>query len=160
MAALMVTVAALTGMAHVHGGATHRHARHRHWSTPARAELGDSRIPVRVVRTRAQGSFHNAAYTGKAAAETPEIIVGYVDPHRGPAAFHHLTRMAEGDRVKVVRRDRSVAWFRVDSVHRGRKALHVRHESEGERPQLRLISRPETGDREGNVVVDAHLDPH
>jgi hypothetical protein len=73
-------------------------------------------------------------------------------------AFHRLTRMVEGDRVKVVRKDHSVAWFRVDSVRHGRRALHVQHE--GVRPRLRLISRPDPGERKGNVVVEAHLDRH
>jgi hypothetical protein len=160
VAALMVTVATLTGMAHLHGGAAHRHTRH-HWARhhaagPDRAELGGTRIPVRVVRTDTPGSVHNVAYTGKSAAETPQVIVGYVDPHRGPAAFHHLTRMVEGDRVKVVRKDHSVAWFRVDSIGRGQRTLHVRHQ--GERPRLRLISRPDPGERQRDVVVEAHLD--
>src|SRR4051812_2653078 len=49
-AALMVTVAMLTGMSHLHGSPARRHATTRQRSSPERVELGDSTIPVRTVR--------------------------------------------------------------------------------------------------------------
>jgi hypothetical protein len=70
--------------------------------------------------------------------------------------------VTEGDRVKVVRRDHSVAWFKVDSVRRAvRRSIDQERSSSG-RPELRLISW--RGTRNGqkndprNVVVSAHLD--
>lgn len=190
VAAVLLTAAILTGMHQARGGSVHRHVPHRHWTSPARwssperAELGDTNIPVRAVRRHtSHESPSSARPEGKSAvvhrtdaAESPEIIVGYVDPERGPAAFHRLTRVVEGDRVKVVRRDHSVAWFKVDSVRRLRKVPFgnqrssdaVRHAIARERsatgrPELRLISvrggpdRPRR-DTPQNVVVSAHLD--
>jgi hypothetical protein len=176
---VLLTAAILTGMSHVHGSPARRHGTARHWSSPARVELGDARIPVRSVRGRASSrmpSGRPAVYRdaqGKAAPDiegTPEVIVGYIDPSRGPSAFHRLTKVVEGDRVKVVRHDNSVAWFKVDSVrralHRDRPAVDARRviareRSATGRPELRLISLRGTPTRShapANVVVSAHLD--
>jgi hypothetical protein len=102
--------------------------------------------------------------TGKAVPEVaPEVIVGYVDPGRGSAAFHRLAKVAEGDRVKVVRKDHSIAWFKVDSVRRAVRRSIERERSQSGRPELRLISwrgragQGTHGDPR-NVVVSAHLD--
>jgi hypothetical protein len=189
-AAVLLTAAILTGMHEARGGSVHRHIPHRHWSStahwsrPERVELGDAKIPVRTVRRHtSQTSPSRAGPEGKSAVvhqtdteESPEIIVGYVDPERGPAAFHRLTKVTEGDRVKVIRHDHSVAWFKVDSVRRltrvpsGHQSpddavRHViaRERSTTGRPELRLISvrgasdHPR-GDTPQNVVVSAHLD--
>jgi hypothetical protein len=100
---------------------------------------------------------HQSSPTAKDA--TPEVIVGYVDPKRGPAAFHRLARVSEGDRVKVVRRDNSVAWFKVDSVRRMVRQEIARERSQTGRPELRLISlRRSPQNRKADVVVSAHLD--
>ena len=174
-AGLMMTVAVLTGMSQVHGspGRWHgakRHATTRHWSSPERVELGDARIPVRSVRTHTsyrsrEPSRPRIVYPesrGKSArAEAPEVIVGYVDPRRGPGAFHRLTKVTEGDRVKVVRRDHSVAWFKVDSVRRAIRRDIAKERSSTGRPELRLISPRATRDQKNrprDVVVSAHLD--
>jgi hypothetical protein len=174
-AGLMMTVAILTGMSQIHGTPARRHATSRHWSSPERVELGDARIPVRSVRSvRARTSsgareparprIVHQEPVGKSAPEdaaAPEVIVGYVDPNRGPAAFHRLAKVTEGDRVKVVRRDHSVAWFKVDSVRRAvRRSIDQERSSSG-RPELRLISLRGTKDQKNdprNVVVSAHLD--
>jgi hypothetical protein len=169
-AGLMMTVAVLTGMSQVHGSPARRHHVTRHWSSPERAELGDARIPVRSVRTRS--TFHGSREPsrprivygesrGKSSeqAAAPEVIVGYVDPHRGPKAFHRLTKVVEGDRVKVVRQDHSVAWFKVDSVRRAVHRSIERERSSTGRPELRLISFRGTRDHDPrDVVVSAHLD--
>jgi hypothetical protein len=184
-AAVMLTVAVLTGMSHVQGGQARRHVTTRHWSSPERVELGDAEIPVRTVRTRTSYGVssrprivhRDTGLTGKSqpeVEETPEVIVGYVDPGRGRTAFHRLARVAEGDRVKVVRRDHSVAWFKVDSVRRmargsiGHSGDEVRRSIARERaasggPELRLVSwrgraKRAHGDAPANVVVSAHLD--
>jgi hypothetical protein len=149
-AALVVTVAILTGMAHAHGAPARRHATARHWARPERAELGGAKIPVTSLRTRTADRH----VPGKAAPEAmPEVIVGYIDPHH--AAFHRLTRVVEGDRVKVIRRDHSVAWFTVDSVRRGARSPVPRRPASG-RPELRLISLRVPERR--RMVVSAHLD--
>lgn len=177
-AALMLTVAILTGMAHVHGSPARRHAAARHWSNPDRTEraqrperaerperadrveLGDANIPVRTVHRRhpvRQQSRNLYLGRPRKPERPPEVIVGYVNPARGSTAFHRLTNVAEGDRVKVVRRDHSVDWFKVDSVRRAvRRSIAEEHSSSG-RPELRLISwRGARSPR--NVVVSAHLD--
>jgi hypothetical protein len=191
-AGILLTAAILTGMSQAHGGPGRRHATARHWSSPERVELGDSHIPVRSIRSRTYGGgdpgrpriVHHEVHGKSAVEESPEVIVGYVDPSRGPAAFHRLTRVVEGDRVKVVRHDHTVDWFRVDSVRRLVKHPVTRQRtgettrppeavrppdaalppdrSAGGRPELRLISiRPKAkyhGDVPPNVVVSAHLD--
>jgi hypothetical protein len=152
-AAFLVAVAALTGMSHTHGAVARRHA-DRQWAAPERAELGDVRIPVRTVRRRhidRDLAFHRSAEA------TPEVIVGYVDPARGSSAFHRLTNVVEGDRVKVVRHDDSIDWYRVDSVREAVRRNIDRERSATGRPELRLISwRGPRNPR--NVVVSAHLD--
>lgn len=46
------------------------------------------------------------------------MIVGHVDTTSGPAVFHKLRDLDDGDRIEVARQDRSVAVFEVDSVER------------------------------------------
>ncbi|MDN3357360.1 class F sortase [Actinomadura sp. DC4] len=169
-AGLLVTVAILTGMSHVTPG--RRHAVTHHWSSPERVELGDARLPVSSVRTvQTHASYdardrsrprivHRETTWGKS-AEPPEVIVGYVDPRRGPRAFHRLTKVTEGDRVKVVRHDHSVAWFKVDSVRRALRRSIERERSSTGRPELRLISLRDKKEQKNDprdVVVSAHLD--
>lgn len=157
-AAVLLTVAILTGISHVHESSARRHAAGRQWSSPERAELGDVKIPVRTVR-RGQPSrerSHDLAFHRTQEAP-PEVIVGYVDPKRGSKAFHRLTNVAEGDRLKVVRRDHTVDWYKVDSVRDAVRRNIDRERSSTGRPELRLISW--RGARTPhNVVVSAHLD--
>jgi hypothetical protein len=171
----MVVVAMLTGMAHLRGSSPARHhVPSRHWSSPERAELGDTSIPVRPVRGSYDVGSRTRSTNPRVYRETrqssptttdatPEVIVGYVDPKRGPAAFHRLTRVSEGDRVKVVRRDNSVAWFKVDSVRHMVRREIARERSQTGRPELRLVSlrgspHHRAGNRPADVVVSAHLD--
>ncbi|GAA4573422.1 hypothetical protein GCM10023176_38380 [Micromonospora coerulea] len=72
----------------------------------------------------------------------PAVIVGHVDTTTGPAVFHELKNLDDGDRVEVTRADRSVAVFEVTSVQRyGKERLPV-DEVFGDfsRPNLRLIT--------------------
>lgn len=179
-AAVLLTAAILTGMSHAHGRSARRHVA-RPWSKAERVELGDTRIPVRSVRgpaigerrvSRSQRSYQSyqshpvELYRDSrrpVREQVPEVIVGYLDPARGSAAFHRLTKVAEGDRVKVVRRDHSIAWFRVDSVRRMvRRSIAEERVASG-RPELRLISvrggaGHAGGDQPKDLVVSAHLD--
>lgn len=169
--ALVLTAAILTGMHQVHGSPARRHTTSRHWSSPERVELGDAQIPVRSVhvhttsydlRTPSRPRLTEYETRGKSAPEetSHEVIVGYVDPSRGSEAFHRLTKVVEGDRVKVVRRDHSVSWYKVDSVRRAvRRSLAGERSSSG-RPELRLMSwgAKDRGHDPRDVVVSAHLD--
>ncbi|MGW4497758.1 class F sortase [Micromonospora sp. NPDC004336] len=94
----------------------------------------------------------------------PAVIVGHVDTTTGPAVFHRLRDLREGDRIEVTRSDRSVAVFEVDSVERFAKERLPVDEVFGDfsRPRLRLITcggrwvGGETGYAD-NVVVFASL---
>ncbi|MGR6321643.1 class F sortase [Micromonospora soli] len=94
----------------------------------------------------------------------PAVIVGHVDTTTGPAVFHNLKQLDDGDRVEVTREDHSVAIFEVTSVQRyGKEKLPV-DEIFGDfsRPNLRLITcggrwvGGETGYAD-NLVVYASL---
>ncbi|MEU9508223.1 class F sortase [Micromonospora sp. NPDC048170] len=94
----------------------------------------------------------------------PSVIVGHVDTTSGPAVFHKLRDLRDGDRIEVARQDRSVAVFEVDSVERFDKDKLPADEVFGDfsRPRLRLITcggrwvGGETGYAD-NVVVFASL---
>ncbi|MFG1775790.1 class F sortase [Micromonospora sp. NPDC049051] len=94
----------------------------------------------------------------------PSVIVGHVDTTTGPAVFHKLRDLRDGDRIEVARQDRSVAVFEVDSVERFDKDQLPVDEVFGDfsRPRLRLITcggrwvGGETGYAD-NVVVFASL---
>ncbi|TDB76342.1 class F sortase [Micromonospora sp. KC723] len=94
----------------------------------------------------------------------PTVIVGHVDTNTGPAVFHGLRNLRDGDEVEVTREDGKVAVFEVDQVQRhGKEKLPV-DEVYGDfsRPNLRLITcggRWVGGDTgyADNVVVYASL---
>ncbi|MFC4146881.1 class F sortase [Micromonospora mangrovi] len=94
----------------------------------------------------------------------PAVIVGHVDTTTGPAVFHGLKSLDDGDRVEVTRQDHSVAVFEVTSVRRYGKDRLPADEVFGDfsRPNLRLITcggkwvGGETGYAD-NVVVYASL---
>jgi sortase (surface protein transpeptidase) len=46
----------------------------------------------------------------------PAVIAGHVDSRTGPAVFYRLHDLRPGDEVRVVRADRRVVRFRVDSL--------------------------------------------
>ncbi len=72
----------------------------------------------------------------------PAVIVGHVDTTTGPAVFHDLRKLKDGDRVEVTREDHSVAVFEVTSVQRYDKEKLPANEVFGDfsRPNLRLIT--------------------
>lgn len=163
----MLTAALLTGMAKTHSSLSGRHHRAAVRSSSDRVELGGTRIPVRSIgrhEVRHVNLPRTRTTRGTPAAASPEIIVGYVGSH-STNAFHRLTKVERGDRVKVVRKDGRVAWFEVDSVRRAlRRSLREdRMKSVTGRPELRLISRRAAGEGRrkdpDDVVVSAHLMP-
>lgn len=94
----------------------------------------------------------------------PAVLVGHVDTTSGPAVFHGLRELDDGDRIEVTREDRSVAVFEVTSIERyGKEKLPVEDVyGDFSRPNLRLITcggrwvGGETGYAD-NLVVYASL---
>ncbi len=72
----------------------------------------------------------------------PAVIVGHADTRTGPSVFHDIDKLRPGARIEVVRRDRRVAVFEVNSVERyGKSKLPVdRVYADFRRPGLRLIT--------------------
>jgi hypothetical protein len=174
---LALTVAVLTGISKSHHAPARRHVAALPRSSPERIEFGDTNtsVPVRPVRgrvtdganvpsrTRARTArwYENGPSPGEAG---PAVIIGYVDTGSGSAAFHRIAKMGAGDRVKVIRKDGRVAWFKVDSVRRvARPSIpQERTMSRSARPELRLITCPgkpgqTRRDDPGNTVVSGHL---
>ncbi len=72
----------------------------------------------------------------------PAIIVGHVDTKDKPAVFHRLRELVPGQRIEIVRRDRTVAVFEVNSVEQFAKSVLpvARVYQDFSRPSLRLIT--------------------
>jgi sortase (surface protein transpeptidase) len=92
----------------------------------------------------------------------PAVIAGHVDSRTGPAVFYRLRDLRPGDQVRVVRADRRMVRFRVDSL-----ASYPKHALPAEAvygattaPALRLITCAGSFDRarhsyRENLVVSA-----
>jgi hypothetical protein len=94
----------------------------------------------------------------------PALIVGHADTRTGPSVFHQLPKLKPGQRIEVLRADRSVAVFEVNSVeHYNKGRLPVqRVYGDYSRPSLRLVTCGGRwlGERAGysdNIVVFASL---
>lgn len=93
----------------------------------------------------------------------PAVIAGHVDSESGPAVFYRLGDLGQGDRVKVTRRDGSVATFAVDRVESYKKNAFPTRAVYGttNRAELRLITCGGRYDSEtgylSNTVAFAHL---
>ncbi|GAA1242789.1 class F sortase [Kitasatospora nipponensis] len=94
------------------------------------------------------------------------LLAGHVDTDRGPAVFYGLGALHRGDRIDVLRQDRSTAWFLVDAVEVYDRAAFPDRRVYGATPdpQLRLITcgggYAKGRGYLGNVVVYAHLTGH
>jgi Sortase domain len=94
----------------------------------------------------------------------PAVIAGHVDSRTGPAVFYRLRDLRPGDRVEVVRADRRVIGFEVESL-----TSYPKQELPGEAvfgattaPALRLITCAGGFDRSrrsyrDNLVVSARI---
>jgi LPXTG-site transpeptidase (sortase) family protein len=92
----------------------------------------------------------------------PAVIAGHVDSRTGPAVFYRLRELRPGDQVRVVRADRRVVRFEVESL-----ASYPKQELPDDRvfgattaPALRLITCAGAFDRardsyRDNLVVSA-----
>jgi hypothetical protein len=94
----------------------------------------------------------------------PALIVGHADTRTGPSVFHHLAKLRPGQRIEVLRDDRSTAIFEVNSVENfGKENLPVKRVyADYSRPSLRLVTCGGTWLGEGrgysdNIVVFASL---
>jgi Sortase domain len=94
----------------------------------------------------------------------PAVILGHVSGTRGASVFYELGRLRPGDRVRVTRRDGSVAIFEVARVRRYPKDRFPTQLVYGntDHPALRLITcgglfDSTTGHFVDNVVVFASL---
>ena len=94
----------------------------------------------------------------------PALIVGHADTRTGPSVFHDLAKLKPGQTVEVLRDDREVAIFTVNSVENfGKAKLPIRRVyGDYSRPSLRLVTCGGTwlgGERgySDNIVVFASL---
>jgi hypothetical protein len=144
-------------------------------SPPVRLEIPAIGVSARLVRLglgadgrmqvpgdfQAAGWFTGAAEPGQLG---PAVVAGHVDSHTGPAVFYRLRELRPGDEVRVVRADRRVVRFVVESL-----ASYPKPEVPAERvygpttaPALRLITCAGSFDRRrrsyrDNLVVEATI---
>jgi sortase (surface protein transpeptidase) len=92
----------------------------------------------------------------------PAVIAGHVDSRTGPAVFYRLRDLRPGDQIRVVRADRLVVRFRVESLASFPKQALPDDAVFGATttPALRLITCAGTFDRarhsyRDNLVVSA-----
>jgi sortase (surface protein transpeptidase) len=92
----------------------------------------------------------------------PAVIAGHVDSRTGPAIFYRLRDLRPGDEIRVVRADRRIVRFRVDSLASYPKQALPDDAVYGATttPALRLITCAGTFDRSrhsyrDNLVVSA-----
>ncbi|MFG1608804.1 class F sortase [Actinoplanes sp. NPDC049265] len=72
----------------------------------------------------------------------PALIVGHADTRTGPSVFHSLAKLKPGQVVEVLRDDREVAQFTVNSVENyGKAKLPIKRVyGDYSRPSLRLVT--------------------
>ena len=92
----------------------------------------------------------------------PAVIAGHVDSRTGPAVFYRLRDLRPGDQIRVVRADRRVVRFKVDSLASYSKQALPSEAVYGATtaPALRLITCAGSFDRASrsyrdNLVVSA-----
>ncbi|HTE67250.1 MAG TPA: class F sortase [Actinomycetes bacterium] len=94
----------------------------------------------------------------------PAVIAGHVDSRTGPAVFYRLRELRPGDQIRVVRADRRVVSFQVESLASYPKWALSGDEVYGATtaPSLRLITCAGSFDRarrsyRDNLVVSARI---
>lgn len=124
------------------------------------AEDGSVDVPP-VNRHNEAGWFADGPTPGQFG---PALIVGHADTRSGPSIFHDLGKLKAGQQIEVLRKDRSVAVFEVNSVENfGKAKLPIeRVYGDYSRPSLRLVTCGGTwlGGSQGysdNIIVFASL---
>lgn len=108
-------------------------------SAPVRVEVGGAKINAAVMavgersdgglavpplsRSQTAGWYRRGPSPGEPGSA---VIVGHYDSRTGPAAFYRLDKVEEGDDIKVVRRDGTVAVFEADRVQHVAKTAFPR----------------------------------
>lgn len=94
----------------------------------------------------------------------PSVIEGHVDSTEGPSVFFKLGALRPGDKISVVRRDRSTVVFEVNAVRDYPKSAFptkLVYGGDLGTATLRLITcsdfDPSIGHHTGNAVVFAHM---
>lgn len=146
-------------------------------SDPVRIEIPDAGVkaPIRPVGKNRDGTvqvppLRRAHYTGwyrygpAPGSRGSAVVLGHYDDLSGAAAFYRLGKVRPGDIVRVTRRDRTTAVFKVDAVEQVRKHEFPRQRVYGpvRYAGLRLVTCGGTYDRSDhsyrdNVIVYAHL---
>jgi hypothetical protein len=72
----------------------------------------------------------------------PALIVGHADTRDGPSIFHSLAKLKPGQKIEILRKDRSVAVFEVNSIENfGKAKLPIKRVyGDYSRPSLRLVT--------------------
>jgi hypothetical protein len=136
-------------------------------SPPVRLEIPAIGVSSRLVRLgldpdgrmqvpgdfQAAGWFTGAAEPGQLG---PAVIAGHVDSRTGPAVFYRLRELRPGDLVRVVRADRRMVRFVVESLARYPKPALPGDQVYGPTtaPSLRLITCAGAFDRERRSYLD------
>lgn len=103
-------------------------------------------------------------YTGRSipGEPGPSVIAGHVDSNDGPAVFHKLRELEEGDRVLIDRTDGQTAIYRVNGASEVAKSSFPTELVYGatSQPTLRLITcggrfDGDEGSYDGNLIVFA-----
>ena len=72
----------------------------------------------------------------------PALIVGHADTRDGPSIFHSLAKLKPGQKIEILRKDRTVAVFEVNSIENfGKAKLPIKRVyGDYTRPSLRLVT--------------------
>ena len=146
-------------------------------SPPVRIEIPILKVnaPVTRLGLNPDGSVavpplddHNLAgwYAGSAmpGVTGASVILGHVDSWSGGSVFFTIKNLRPGDRIDVIRADRSTAVFTVDGLQKAAKVAFPTSAVYGNPgyPALRLITcggpfNAATGEYRDNIIVYAHL---
>jgi hypothetical protein len=144
-----------------------RRVRRRPAPPPVRIEIPAIGVRARVIRLGLTGAHalqvpRNFADTGwwaggpRPGEPGPAVVVGHVDSYTGPAVYYRLRELRRGERISIVRANRSVVRFRVLGLRSYPKAHFptARVYGHTRRPTLRLITCSGTFDRSTGHYLD------
>jgi Sortase domain len=134
---------------------------------PVRIEIPAVGVRARIIRLGLTGDHtlqvpRNFADTGwwaggpRPGEPGPAVVVGHVDSYTGPAVYYRLRELRRGDRISIVRANRSVVRFSVLGLRSYPKAHFPTTRVYGatRRPTLRLITCSGAFDRSTGHYLD------